>query len=152
MSIWTRDKIYMSADKQTYWEFDPGTGTATLYVNGTAVQSFTSSGQQADNADAGTATATAGAAELNKMAGKVTTEALTTAQNAIYTLTLTNSAIAAADMVFASVADGTNTQGTPMIGQVNPGAGSVVIEVINKHATAEALNGTLEISFHVVKA
>jgi hypothetical protein len=152
MTIFTRDKVIFSADKQTYWEFDPGTGTAALYVNGTLVQEFTSSGQQDVQMDVGTATATAGAAELNKAAGKVTTEALTTAQNAIYTLTLTNSEIAAADMVFASVADGTNTQGTPMIGQVNPGAGSVVIEVINKHATAEALNGTLEISFHVIKA
>lgn len=99
-----------------------------------------------------TATASAGAATLNKTSGKITSEALTTAQNAIYTLTLTNSAIAAADFVFASVADGTNTQGTPMIGQVNPAAGSVVIEVINKHATAEAFNGTVEVSFFVVKA
>lgn len=99
-----------------------------------------------------TATATAGAATLNKRAGKITSEALTTAQNAIYTLTLTNSDIAAADMVFASVTDGTNTQGTPMIGLVTPAAGSVVIEVINKHASAEAFNGTVVVSFLVVKA
>lgn len=97
-----------------------------------------------------TATASSGAATLNEAQGKVTSEALTTAQNAIYTLTLTNSKITADSLVFASVADGTNTQGTPMIGQINPGNGSVTIEVINKHASAEALNGTLEISFFVV--
>ena len=101
--------------------------------------------------DNGTATATAGAATLARLAGKITSEALTTAQNAIYTLTLTNTLIAATDIVFASVTDGTNTQGTPMIGLVTPGSGTVVIEVINKHATSEAFNGTLVVSFMVVK-
>lgn len=100
----------------------------------------------------GTATATTGAATLAAMQGKVTSEALTTAQNAIYTLTLTNSEIAAGDIVLASVANGTNTQGTPMIGRVQPAAGSVVIQVINKHASAEALNGTVVVSFVVVKS
>ena len=99
-----------------------------------------------------TAAATTGAATLNKPGGKITTEALTTAQNAIYTLTLTNSEIAAADRVYASVANGTNTQGTPMVGRITPAAGSVVILIINKHASAEALNGTLVVSFDVVKA
>ena len=99
----------------------------------------------------GTATETAGAATLNAAGGKVTTESLTTAQNAIYTLTITNSEIAAADRVYASVANGTNTQGTPMIGRVTPGASSVAIQVINKHATAEAFNGTLVVSFDVFK-
>jgi hypothetical protein len=102
-------------------------------------------------ADDGTATATAGAATLAKMAGKITSESLTTAQNAIYTLTITNSLVAATDIVFASVTDGTNTQGTPMIGLVTPGSNSIVIEVINKHATAEAFNGTVVVSFLVIK-
>lgn len=100
----------------------------------------------------GAATATAGAATLAATRGKITTEGLTTAQNAIYTLTLTNSMIAAADIVLASVASGTNTQGTPMIVDIKPAAGSVVIRVANKHATAEALNGTLVVSFSVEKA
>jgi hypothetical protein len=99
----------------------------------------------------GTATATAGAATLAAVAGKVTTESLTTAQNLFYTLTITNTEIAAADAVFASVANGTNTQGTPMIVRVTPAAGSLVIVVQNKHASAEALNGTLVISFFAVK-
>ena len=103
-------------------------------------------------ATVGTATATAGAATLAAKVGKVTTEALTTAQNVIYTLTITNTAIAAADVVTASVANGTNTQGTPMIGTVTPGAGTLVITVINKHATAQALNGTLVVSFRAVTA
>lgn len=99
-----------------------------------------------------TATATAGAATLNKSSGKITSESLTTAQNALYTLTLTNSAIAAADVVLVSVANGDNTQGTTVVTKVTPAAGSVVIIIANKHATAESLNGTLVISFVVFKA
>lgn len=101
--------------------------------------------------DNGTATAAAGAATLNKMAGVVTSEALTTAAAAEYTLTLTNSAVAAADMVFASVALGTATTGTPVVTTVAPAAGSVVIKVKNDHATA-AFNGTIKIAFMVASA
>lgn len=101
-------------------------------------------------ATAATATATTGAATLNAKSGKVTSEALTTAQNAFYTLTITNSEVKATDIAFASVANGTNTQGTPMICRVTPGAGSLVVEIQNKHASAVALNGTLVVSFMVV--
>ena len=62
-----------------------------------------------------TAAATSGAATLNKMSGVITTEALTTATGATYTLTLTNSDIAAADLVFVSVGNGTNTAGAPAL-------------------------------------
>lgn len=98
-----------------------------------------------------TATASAGAATLNMPSGKITSEALTTAQDASYTLTLTNSQIAAADIVLVSVANGDNTQGTTVVTKVTPAAGSVVIIVTNKHASAQALNGTLVVSFLVVK-
>lgn len=103
------------------------------------------------NTDSGTASATGGAATLSKMAGKVTSEGLTTAAGAAYTLTLTNTVIAAADLVFASVANGTNSQGVPVIGLITPGAGSCTIEVRNDHASA-AFNGTIVISFLVFKA
>lgn len=98
-----------------------------------------------------TATATGGAATLNQPSGVITTAALTTAAGAAYTLTLTNSKIAAADVVLFSVQNGTNTQGTVVQGRATPGAGSVVITVNNLHAS-EALNGTLKISFAVLKA
>lgn len=100
----------------------------------------------------GAATAAAGAATLSDLIGKVTSEALTTAQDAIYTLTLTNTKIAAADIVLASVGNGTNTQGTPIVTTITPAAGSCVIKVSNAHASAEALNGTIVISFVVIKA
>lgn len=97
-----------------------------------------------------TAVASSGAATLDAFAGKVTSEALTTAQNAIYTLTLTNDKIKADSIVLVTVGNGTNTQGTPMVGIVTPANGSVVIRVINKHATAEAFNGTVVVSFQVI--
>ena len=103
------------------------------------------------NADSGLATAAAGAATLSKMAGTVTTEALVTAAVTDYTLTLTNKTIAAADIVLVSVSNGTNTTAGVTVGRVTPGAGSVVILIRNLHATV-ALNGTLRISFLVVKA
>lgn len=93
-----------------------------------------------------TATATTGAATLNKSSGVITSEALTTIAGATYVLTLTNSAIAAADMVFASVSFGTATTGSPAITSVKPAAGSVVITVQNV-AAAAVFNGTLKIAF-----
>jgi hypothetical protein len=98
--------------------------------------------------DSGTAVAIAGAATLSKGQGVVTSEALTTAGLAAYTLTLTNTIVAATSVVMAAVANGTNTQGVPVVGRVTPGAGSVTIEVRNVHAT-QALNGTLVVSFIV---
>jgi hypothetical protein len=98
-----------------------------------------------------TATAASNAATLNSSSGGIiTTESLTTAAGATYTLTLTNDAIAAGDMVFASVQDGTSNAGTPAITTVAPAAGSVVIIVQNIHSS-NAVNGTLKISFFVVK-
>lgn len=98
-----------------------------------------------------TAAAVAGAATLNKNAGVVTSEALTTAAGADYVLTLANSDIAAGDQVHASVGNGTNTAGTPNLASITVSAGQAVITVQNIHASA-ALNGTLTISFLVVKA
>ncbi len=97
-----------------------------------------------------TATATAGAATLNKQAGVITSEALTTAAGAVYTLTLTNSVIGATDQVFASVSYGTATAGSPVVTRVTPGSGSVVILVQNIHASA-ALDGTIKIAFFVLQ-
>lgn len=99
--------------------------------------------------DSGTATATAGAATLAKYGGVITTEALTTAAAAVYTLTITNTKAAAGQIVMASVTDGTNTQGAPVVVRVTPSASSLVIKVKNVHAS-EALNGTLKIAYAIL--
>lgn len=118
-------------------------------IGGTTPGAVTTSALHVDTGTK-TATASSGAATLNKMAGVITSESLTTAAGALYTLTLTDSDVAAADQVFASVQNGTNTQGTAAVQTVAPAAGSVVIIVKNTHAT-QAFNGTIVISFMVVK-
>jgi hypothetical protein len=95
---------------------------------------------------------TAGAATINAYNIRATSEALTTAQNAKYTLTLTNSRIAAGDHVHVTIGNGTNSAGTPLLQTVTPAAGSVVIVVANKHDTAVAFNGTLIFMITVIKA
>lgn len=100
--------------------------------------------------ESGTATATAGAATLNRVSGKITTEALSTAAGATYTLTITNSRIEASDIAFASIANGTGTAGTPVVTRVTAAANSLVIIIQNIHS-ANAFNGTMVISFYVLK-
>lgn len=97
-----------------------------------------------------TAAATAGAATLNKNSGKITSESITTAAGSEYTLTLTDSQIAAADIVLASVQLGTSTQGEPQVTTVTVSATQVIIVIKNIHATL-AFNGTIVVSFVVFK-
>lgn len=104
-----------------------------------------------DDLDSGTATASSSAATVSKQAGVVTSEALTTAAGAAETLTITNTLVAAGDIVMCSVKNGTNTQGIPVVGAVTPGTGSFTVKVWNLHAT-EALNGTVKVTFLVCKA
>lgn len=100
--------------------------------------------------NSGTASAVGGAATVSKLSGVVTSESITTAAGSAYTLTLTNTMVVAADVVMASVANGTNTQGVPVVGLITPSAGSVTIVVRNEHATG-AFNGTIKIAFQVIK-
>ncbi len=99
--------------------------------------------------DGSTANAVAGAATLSKQAGIITSEALTTAAAATYALTLTNSLVAATSIVLVEVQFGTSTTGDPVVGRVTPGAGSVVVNIVNRHASV-AFNGTIKISFFVL--
>lgn len=114
--------------------------SGTLTPKGTGIWTFGSSG---------TATATAGAATLNTQLGVVTSEALTTAAGATYTLTLTNTKIATTSRLFVSTGYGTSTTGSPAVMRVQPAAGSATIVIQNIHATV-ALNGTITIAFLVL--
>lgn len=97
------------------------------------------------------ATATAGAATCSDYIGLITTEALTTAQNALYTLVITNTKVAAGDLCFVTVGNGTNTAGTPVLTKVTTTANTITLLVANLHASAVAFNGTLKIGFMLVK-
>lgn len=94
--------------------------------------------------DLATATAVSGAATCHHSESVVTSESLTTAAAATYTLTLTNKDAYAASLPLASVWLGSSTTGVPQIVSVTPAAGSVVVIVKNIHASA-AFNGTIVI-------
>lgn len=100
-----------------------------------------------------TTTATGATTTLNSRAGVVTTEAMTISVTGSYTLTITNSFIAATDLVFASVQNGTNTAGQPTIGAVTPASGTLAIKVLNGTLSGgAALSGTLKLSFQTFAA
>ena len=100
----------------------------------------------------GTATATAGAATASDLFSIVTSEALTTAQNAKYTLTVTNTKVAVGDFVMVTLANGTNSAATPVLQTSTVTANTITIVVANKHDSAVALNGTLVFYIQVIKA
>lgn len=126
-----------------------GTKTFSAVTPFTLGISFSASATM--NLDSTTATAAAGAATLSKMAGVITSEALTTAAGADYVLTITNTLAAAGDLCWASVDNGTNTTEGACVTRVTVGAGTITIRVRNLHASA-ALNGTVKISFLTCKA
>ena len=146
--------LAFAAHSVTLWSPSVGDvnfpGLASTAINGMSVGATTQStgGFSTLTVDAGTktATATAGAATLNKGSGIITSEVLTTAAGATYTLTITNSTIVASDQVFASVQMGTATTGMPVITTTSVSANTITTVVQNIHASA-ALNGTIQISF-----
>lgn len=85
---------------------------------------------------------------LNKLAGAVTTVALTTAAAAEERFTVTNSEVAATDVISLSTTyDGA---GVPMLSVMKVAAGAFDIVVTNVHATL-ALNAVMVINFVVHK-
>jgi len=95
----------------------------------------------------GTSTAT-----LHNRFGVLTTAALTTAAAANHVITVTNNQVKAGDLVFASVAYGTASAGdVVVVGGTAVADGTLVIALKNVHA-ANAVNGTLRVSFVVFGA
>lgn len=106
-------------------------------------------GSSALEVEAGAVTLATNAGTLSQLAGKITTEALTTAAAGSATLTVTNDLVEATDIIILTWNGGTSTNGTP-VAKVVPGAGSFVITLANKHASA-AFNGTFIFGFLVIK-
>lgn len=134
-------------NKTIYWDNAAGTASiAGITVNA-------SNQVELGPRDSGTATATGtgatATATLSKKTGIITSEALTTAAAGTYTLTLTNTKIAAASVIVCNARQKSATAGVPMVTKVTPGSGTVDIVVTNI-AAAAALNGTIEIVFEIV--
>lgn len=102
------------------------------------------------DADSGTVTLSSNAGTVSKMAGVITTESLSTAAGASQALVITNTTVAATDIVLVTRSGGTSTGGTPIIKAV-PTSNTITITLDNKHASA-AFDGTFILSFLVVKA
>lgn len=85
---------------------------------------------------------------VNTLVGQITTVALTTAAAAEERFTVTNSSVAAADVIALSTTYAGN--GTPMLSVVAVAAGSFDVVVTNVHASA-ALNALMVINFAVIK-
>lgn len=123
--------------------YSGGQNPQTAYITAGDVKTYANGGATVS------ATATAGAATANGETVTITSEALTTAAGAVYTLTLTDSSVTAASVPLCSVGNGTNTTVGPSFAGVTPGAGSATIVVRNTHASA-ALNGTIEVNCRFV--
>lgn len=96
----------------------------------------------------GDVTAVNGSATINATSGKVTSESLVTVPGANYTLTLNNDKVFVGDTVTATVVNGTNSTGTPVLESSVVSDAKTVITVRNGHST-ESFNGTVIISFTV---
>lgn len=86
--------------------------------------------------------------EINQPAGKVITAVTATAAGAVKTITITNSFATADSIVMATMGD-YGGDGTPILQQVTPGAGSIVILIYNAHASA-ALSAAFDVNFAIV--
>lgn len=118
----------------THW-YSPDAATNKFAIKGSTVTA-TGTG--------GTSTAT-----LSESAGVVTTDAITTAAAANHVMTITNTKVAVGDIILLSQQGGTTSTGTPLFSAV-AGAGTIVVTIMNKHASA-AFNAALVFAFLVVK-
>lgn len=134
-------------NRTLYWDNAAGTASIAGIVVNAANQ------VELGPRDSGTATATGtgatATATLSKKTGIITSEALTTAAAGTYTLTLTNTKIAAGSVIVCNARRKSATAGVPMVTKVTPGSGTVDIEVTNIHA-ANAINGTIDVVFEIV--
>lgn len=101
------------------------------------------------SAAVGAVTMSSNAGTLNATAGKVTSEALTTAAAGAQALALTNSLVEAADIVLATVIGGTSTTGSAELKAVAT-ANTITFTLTNRHASA-AFNGTFIIGYLLIK-
>lgn len=100
-------------------------------------------------ANCGTVTESSNAATLNNKCGVITTASLTAPSGSEYLVTLTNSVVAAGDVVLWSVGNGSSTTGLVTMGRATVTATTVAFSI--RQATAVNFNGTLLITYFVVK-
>lgn len=98
----------------------------------------------------GSATLVGNSATLNTIAGFITTTAMTLATTDKATITITNSYIAATDMVLAWPMNASAADQAAAVTRIVPGAGSVVLDLRN--IGTASFNGIFKIAYAVFKA
>lgn len=130
-----------------------GTTEVTVHDSGNALTSTVSTAANGYATGAGGAvtqiTSASTGVTLSKPCGQITTVALTTAAAAEERFTVTNTLVAATDVIALSTTY--NGAGTPMLSVVNVAAGAFDIVITNVHA-ANALNAVMVINFAVIKS
>lgn len=97
-----------------------------------------------------TGTEAGGSVTINAQRGLITTSSLTTGSLTVASFDLVNNKIGTTSQVFASVYNGTNSQGVPLVTGVKVATtGSATINLYNA-STTQALNGTLKVNFIVL--
>lgn len=122
-----------------------------VVVSGKIYKRNETSNPTVNTGDTSTATGTGGTSTATSTTrfSKITTDAITTASAATHVMTVTNTNIAATDIVQVSLARGTASAGILVAASVVPGSGSVVITLYN--TAAAAVNGTYILSVQVIK-
>ena len=94
-----------------------------------------------------TSTASSGAVTTKHQTGLITSESLSTAQNATYTLTITDPRIGSTSGILIQPMLGSTTSGSPILQSVTCSAGSAVVVVQN---IGPAISGTLVFPFWIL--
>jgi len=147
--------IYVDSDDNKLKFIPAGSGTTEVTVQDSAnpVQTAASTAASGYATGAGGAVTQATSAStgvtLSKPCGRITTVALTTAAAAEERFTVTNTLVAATDVINLSTTY--NGAGTPLLGVCNVQAGSFDIVITNLHA-ANAFNAAMVINFAIQRA
>jgi hypothetical protein len=88
---------------------------------------------------------------INKLSGTITTDATSLATGAEATFVVTNSKVAATDVVVVSLKSGTTTPGSTLVSVTAVAAGSFSITLANLHASV-ADTAAAVINFAVIKS
>lgn len=119
--------------------------TRNMVVQARAMGTDLSSGTCTDSSGDGVIT-------LNALAGKITTVADSAAADAGYSITITNSEVAAEDMAFASVTLASGTAQSYHIQDILCEDGTLTITIQNGDADTAWSSAVFVVSFFVVKA
>jgi hypothetical protein len=134
-----------------------GVKTLVLATSGTGISTsktltFNAGGKIDVDSSTTTAAGTGGTstATLSKMAGVITTDAITTAAGAAHVMTITNTLAASGDLVLLTRMGGTNTRKNYALDAVT-GASTITVTISNNEP-ANAVNGTIIYAFLLLKS